>query len=149
MFEKEFEFVKQLIKEVGLFLYKQENRVILSQESRDIKMQLDIEIEKRIIYALKKSFNYPLLTEESGELGNFRDDLPIWIIDPIDGTLNFSRDFPFYCISIALWKDKQPILGVVYDVISKTLYSGSIYKGAWKDEKPIRKKKRFLFHRLL
>ena len=38
-----------------------------------------------------------------------------WIVDPLDGSLNFSRSIPICCISIALWKGVEPLLGVIYD----------------------------------
>lgn len=50
-----------------------------------------------------------------------------WVIDPLDGTTNFIHGLPVFCISIALMKDKEPVLGVVYEVNQKECFH------SWKD----------------
>lgn len=55
----------------------------------------------------------------------------IWVIDPIDGTANFSRGIPECAISVALTKDKEPLLGVVYNPYKNELYSAIKGHGAY------------------
>ena len=52
------------------------------------------------------------------------------VVDPLDGTANFSRNIPICCISIALIEKFKPVLGVIYDFNNKDLYEGSIYSKA-------------------
>ena len=47
-----------------------------------------------------------------------------WVIDPLDGTANYSRDIPICCVSIGMIKDKNPIFGVIYDFNNDDLYIG-------------------------
>jgi myo-inositol-1(or 4)-monophosphatase len=142
MFELELEHVKKLAKKTGLFLGKTTVKEIDSEEGRDIKLALDKEAERMIISSLNSAFDYPFLSEEAGEVGVIVAGQPYWIIDPIDGTMNFSREIPLACISIALWKDDQPLLGVVYDFYRDELFSGLIDEGAWLNEKKISRPKK-------
>ena len=57
-------------------------------------------------------------------------DRIFWVVDPLDGTANFSRDIPICCVSIALVEKLKPIMGVIYDFNNKDLYEGSIYSKA-------------------
>ena len=109
---------------------------VLSDSGKDIKTEADKAAEAIVLKALQ-STGYAILSEESG-LSNTdkkfstisESSLPTWIIDPLDGTFNFTRGFPMCCVSLALWQGLNPVLGVIYDFISDTLYSGSIDKGA-------------------
>jgi myo-inositol-1(or 4)-monophosphatase len=58
-------------------------------------------------------------------------------VDPLDGSLNFSRDIPLFCISIALWKEMRPLLGVVYDCNHDEMFTGLVSEGAWLNGTPI------------
>ena len=97
---------------------------ILSNEGRDVKLKADLESEKVIKDYLLANSNFPILAEESGanqDLGN-----SFWVVDPLDGTSNYSRDFPMCCISIALIHENEITLGVIYDFNRGSLYEGSI-----------------------
>ncbi len=75
--------------------------------------------------------------------GEEGDDAPVlkegytWIVDPIDGTTNFSRGIPEIGISVALMKDGRPYIGVVYNPFTDILYSAEEGNGAFKNGKPI------------
>ena len=76
---------------------------------KDFVTNSDIRVEKIIIEELKKARpNYSILSEESGSEKN-KDDSYTWIIDPIDGTVNFLHGIPHFAISIAL-KFKNEII---------------------------------------
>ena len=61
----------------------------------------------------------------------------VWIIDPIDGTTNYSRGIEFCCISLALTEDGNPVMGVVYSPWRDELYHAQAGKGAFLNGKPI------------
>jgi len=130
MYKKEFELAKKTALNVGKFLNRQLEKKIDSEIGKDIKLLLDKESEKLIIEAIGEFFDYPLLSEECGLTKEIQKEEPYWIVDPIDGTLNFSRDNPTSCISIALWIDKEPIFGVIYDFNRDELFSGYVGLGA-------------------
>jgi myo-inositol-1(or 4)-monophosphatase len=121
----------------GSLLSTAARNMVLCNDGRDLKHQADRDAEQTILAYLSDHSAYSILTEESGVHG-FLGEGPMWVVDPLDGTLNFSRSCPFCCVSIALWKDDQPLLGVVYDFNRGELFSGIAGKGAWMNDVPIR-----------
>jgi len=106
---------------------------------RDVKIKADRELESIIVKRLLRETQYPVLSEESGYLGGMKTSQGYyWIVDPLDGSLNFSRGIPINCISIALWEKMDPKLGVVYDFNRGELFSGLVGEGAWLNGKPIK-----------
>ncbi|MTI87989.1 MAG: inositol monophosphatase [Balneolaceae bacterium] len=97
----------------------------------DLITDADLASEKKIIETIKESFpDDEILAEES----NVLQALPagrVWIIDPIDGTTNFAHGFPVYCISIALWEDNEPRVGLVMEVVSGEVFTAVKGKGAF------------------
>lgn len=104
----------------------------------DLVTDADLASEKQIIETIKEV--YPedeFLAEES----NQQSELPkgrVWIIDPIDGTTNFSHGFPVYCISIALWVDGIPKVGLVKEVAKGETFWATEGEGAYLDGERIR-----------
>lgn len=137
MYKEEFDFAKSIAKNVGVFLASQNTKQINSLEGRDIKLQLDTTSEEKIISSLQSQFDHPILSEESGMNGQTTLNQPYWIIDPIDGTMNYSRNCPLACVSIALWVNSDPLFGIVYDFNRDELFSGIVGEGAWLNEIPI------------
>jgi myo-inositol-1(or 4)-monophosphatase len=104
---------------------------VLSAAGRDLKVGADRESERVILEALQTSSSYPVLAEETGEHGVIDTEAGFWIVDPLDGTLNFGRGLPLFSVSIGLWQGGEPILGVVYDVRHDELFCGVVGDGAW------------------
>ena len=96
---------------------------ILSDAGRDIKLAADRTAEQIILELLQNHASYPILAEESGEHGVPKEG-PFWVVDPLDGTLNYSRGLPLCCVSIALLEGETPRVGVVYDFNRNRLYFG-------------------------
>lgn len=86
--------------------------------------------EARIISVIRKDFpDHSILTEESGSL---QKDSPYqWIIDPIDGTVNYAHGIPLTCVSIALEKAGEVIMGVVFNPFSGEYFFAAKGKGAF------------------
>ncbi|MBI2591399.1 MAG: inositol monophosphatase [Candidatus Brennerbacteria bacterium] len=102
----------------------------------DILAEADLKSERIIIDCIKKNFpNHSILSEEKGEENNSSEFR--WIIDPVDGTINFSRGIEEFCISIAVEQNKQLILGLIYNPLSDKLYSAEKGKGAYLNDKKI------------
>lgn len=114
----------------------QGTRTVLNDSGRDIKMQADIDAE-RIFLELLAPSGYPILSEESGARGDVAGDGPVWVVDPLDGTMNFSRAIPFYSTSIALLVNGDPVLGVVHDVGREETFYGVVGQGCWLNDVPI------------
>ena len=77
------------------------------------------------------------LSEENGVCGTLNVDSVFWVVDPLDGTVNYSEGIPFCCVSIALMNSQQPYLGVIYDFIHDEIFTGIVGKGAWLNNLPI------------
>ena len=130
-FNKELTIAKKAALEAGDFLRKNKNnlRKILSSTNRDIKLQADIEAEKIIKDIIKIDSNFGILAEESGMSEKSHQNL--WVVDPLDGTANYSRNIPLCCVSIAMLSDTKPVMGVIYDFNNDELYEGSINTSAF------------------
>lgn len=68
--------------------------------------------------------------EESGQTGDSAHGY-CWVIDPIDGTTNFARGIPYFCISVALTFDGEPVMGVIYQPVLHELFYAEVGYGAW------------------
>ena len=88
----------------------------------DIKLALDKESQDKIFGIIQKEFPDHALYGEEGIGGN-QESSSQWIVDPIDGTVNFFYGIPHFCISIALRIDGQIVLGVIYDPMVDELWT--------------------------
>ncbi len=108
---------------------------IEEKEDTSLVTKADKEADQIIIDLIKADFpDHQILTEENGVIGGQGEYQ--WVIDPLDGTLNFTRGIPFFSTSIALLKNNQPVLSVVYNPITNSIFSAEVGKGAyWNGEK--------------
>tara|TARA_B100000767_G_scaffold109274_2_gene104671 strand:+ start:1866 stop:2618 length:753 start_codon:yes stop_codon:yes gene_type:complete len=129
--EHEIAIARKASMQAGKILVKDKKELNKTtfESDKDIKLEADISAEKLIKAILGKESKFPVLAEESGKSV---DDLGsiFWVVDPLDGTANYSRGIPVCCVSIALMKDLEPVIGVIYDFNNNDLYEGSIYKPA-------------------
>lgn len=120
----------------GNHLLEHKEGKINSSIGKDIKLQADVESEKMVFDALEQT-NINILSEEAGYIEVNKDSDLCWIVDPLDGSLNYSRNIPLNCISIALWKKETPILGVIYDYHHNKLFKGIVGYGAFVNDTKI------------
>ena len=96
-----------------------ENLQVSKKSPTDFETNSDLKTEKIIIEELKKARpNYSILSEENG-VENNKDKKNTWIIDPIDGTINFLHGIPHFAIYIALKSNDEIIYGLIFDPIKK------------------------------
>ncbi|MFH1190091.1 MAG: inositol monophosphatase family protein [Candidatus Omnitrophota bacterium] len=99
---------------------------------RDVKIFADRASERIIVKYLSERSAFPILTEESGLLKRGRSAGGLrWIVDPLDGTINYSRALPVSCVSIGLWDENKPLAGVIYDFNRSELFTGITGSGSW------------------
>ncbi len=102
----------------------------------DFVSEIDTQCEKIIIETLLDAYpDHAILAEESGSIG---DSDHLWIIDPLDGTLNFLHGYPQFCISIALSIKGKLQQAVIYDPTLDELFTASRGRGALLNERKIR-----------
>ena len=108
----------------------------------DFVTNSDFKTEKIIIEELKKAKpNYSILSEENG-FENNKDKNNTWIIDPIDGTVNFLHGIPHFAISIALKSNDEIISGVIFDPIKNEIFYAEKNNGAFFNNHRIRVSKK-------
>ena len=109
---------------------------------RDFVTNSDVKAEKIIIEELKKARpNYSIISEENG-VENNKDTSNSWIIDPIDGTINFLHGIPHFAISIALKSDDEIICGLIFDPIKDEMFYAEKNNGAFFNNQRIRVSKK-------
>ncbi len=109
---------------------------------KDFVTNSDIKTEKVIIEELKKARpNYSIISEENG-IENNKDLKNTWIIDPIDGTINFLHGIPHFAISIALRSNNEIVSGLIYDPIKNEMFFAEKDKGSFLNNQRIRVSKR-------
>ena len=108
----------------------------------DFVSNADIKAEKIIIEELKKARpNYSIISEENGIEKN-KDKSNTWIIDPIDGTINFLHGIPHFAISIALQFNNEIVSGLIFDPIKNELFYAEKNNGAFFNNQRIRVSKK-------
>ena len=105
---------------------------------QDFLTEVDGEVERLIAARLHALFPGDGFIGEEGEARPAAHGAPIWVVDPIDGTANFARGIPHFCVSIALTTSKTPLAGAIYDPALGELFAGSRGGGAFLNGAPIR-----------
>ena len=115
-----------------------ENLQVSSKGPGDFVTSSDKRTEKTIIEELQKAHsNYGIITEESGII-NKSNIKNRWIIDPIDGTMNFLNGIPHFAISIAYEEDSEIKCGVIFDPIKNGMFYAEKGNGAFLNNSRIR-----------
>jgi myo-inositol-1(or 4)-monophosphatase len=114
----------------------EEEHIIGFKSAVDVVTEMDKSSETFILEQIRGNFpQHAILTEESGALAG--EDEHLWIIDPLDGTVNYAHRLPIYSISIAYQYHGQLQLGVVYDPSLNECFSAERGKGAFLNGKRI------------
>lgn len=110
---------------------------VVEKGRQDYASEVDSAAEAEIIRELRRAFpDYGILAEESGHME--RSGKPTFVIDPLDGTSNFLRGYPHFCISIAVVEKGEPTHGVIFDPLRNELFTASRGAGAVLNDKKIR-----------
>ena len=112
---------------------KYKNIKVIADKAKDIQdfvTEADWESEKVILSQIRRRFpRHGVFAEESGKQGNLKSGY-LWLVDPLCGTANFVNQLDLFVISIALAYQGQPMMGVIYHPLSKTLFSAITGQGA-------------------
>ena len=129
---------KVLIRDFG----ELEKLQVSSKGPTDFVTNSDKKVEKIIIEELTQARKkFSILSEEIGEVKNSDKD-NCWIIDPIDGTMNFLHGIPHFAISIALKTKKEIVSGLIFDPIKNEMFYGEKNNGAYFNNHRIRVSKK-------
>ena len=138
MWEKEIEVARQAAREAGIILNRLFGQVsqIEKKGKIDLVTEADLQSEKIILDIITRHFPQDsILTEEAGEFNHLSERT--WIVDPLDGTTNFTHRFPVFAISIALEVERELVLGVVNSPCTHEQFEAVKGMGAFLNRKPI------------
>lgn len=140
MEDKFLEIAKKAALEAGKIIQKYAGgsyrKNVKNDDLSNCVTEADIEAEKEIIAILTKAFpEHNIIAEESGKA--HKDSKYTWVIDPIDGTISFEHQIPYYSVSIGLLENNYPVLGVILQVSSKDLYWAVQGGGAYLNSRKI------------
>lgn len=111
-------------------------RAYTYKDSHNVVSGADLAAEAIILDFLRSRFpDHAFFGEEKG-WEDIRSDY-VWVVDALDGTTNFTRKIPYFCVSIALVHKKVPLLGVVYQPLTEELFVGERHRGAMLNGKKI------------
>jgi myo-inositol-1(or 4)-monophosphatase len=103
------------------------------KSAKDVVTEVDHLSEALILDAIREAFpSDALLAEETGgHVAASGHDATsgvgrVWVVDPLDGTINYANGIPFYCVSIALAVDGQPVVGVIHDPVRRETYAAAV-----------------------
>ena len=135
-----------LIKRVGIKAAFESGRILKSyfgtildvrkKGAVDLVTEADTASEKAIMGIIRETFpEHSILAEESGL--DHGDDAYQWIIDPLDGTVNFAHQLPIFSVSIAFALKGTPVMGIVLNPVTGELFSAVADQGAFLNDSPI------------
>lgn len=136
MYRAEYELALEAAVRAGKFLEENYQPEVDSQAGKDIKLSSDKKSEEIIVNILRPA-GIPVLSEECGLVGG-EESSRIWIVDPLDGTANYWKGMKeLSCVSVALWENGEPVLGVINRFHQNEIFSGIVGEGAWMNGEPI------------
>ena len=131
--------LERMARQAGQILYQgyETDHQVDYKGTIDLVTEIDHQSEEFIIGEIQKHFpDHGILAEESGSLAGHEGHL--WIIDPIDGTVNYAHGVPMFCVSIAYAYQGKVTLGAVYDPMRNELFTAERGKGAWVNGRALR-----------
>jgi len=111
-------------------------RQIRHKSKGNLVTDVDLLSEKFILELLQNEYpEFSMLSEESNSSATFADYS--WIVDPLDGTNNYTFGIPFFCVNIALVKGEDILLGITYDPVRDELFHARKGHGAYLNDSPV------------
>lgn len=123
-----------IAREAGELLHKgyhQSKAVEAKSSAIDLVTQYDMQAEALIARRLEREFPYDaILGEEGHQRESANGSKRIWVVDPLDGTINFAHGFPVFAVSLALYEADRPLVGVIYDPLRDECFHAAAGEGA-------------------
>ena len=117
--------------------FRSQFSVTSKSQYHDLVTEYDLRAEAIILEHIRAQFPmHAILTEESGHHEAISDIT--WVIDPLDGTVNFAHGIPLFCVSIAAIRNNDILIGVIYSPITDELFTAEHGKGAYFNGNPIK-----------
>ena len=131
------EFATSTARAAGQLLcrqYGQDHSIRFKSTDIDVVTEADIASEQLIVDAIRQEFPRHGIISEEG-LGNINaleaDSTPVWLVDPLDGSVNYAHGYPLWGVSLALSERGQILLAVTVDPLRDEVFSAQRGSGAW------------------
>lgn len=112
--------------------FHQAKQINAKSSAIDLVTQYDTEAESLIVNRLRRAFPHDaILGEEGGRQSQNGNAQRLWLVDPLDGTINFAHGFPVFAVSLALYEGDRPLVGVVYDPMRDECFHAAAGHGAF------------------
>ena len=143
----ELDFSLDIAERAGAVLMDRYERLerIDYKSARDVVTEADHLSEALILEAIRARFpDDAILAEETGEHRAIAGEAPtsgrgrVWIVDPLDGTVNYANGIPMFCVSIGLVADGVPVVGVILDPTRDEAFSAAADGPAFLNGRPLR-----------
>jgi len=131
----------QIAEETGKILKKgfgTHFKIEAKSTRHNLVTEYDLAAQEFIISSVKKRYEGHHFLAEEGDQKALPDKGTLWIIDPLDGTVNFAHGIPFFAVSIAVAIDREVFAGVVHNPLSGESFVAEKGKGAWLGENQLR-----------
>ena len=133
------EFIESVAHRAGILLkegFGKEHQVDF-KHAKDLVTEMDKKAEDLILGEIRLKFpDHSILSEESGVLDGHADKL--WIVDPLDGTINYAHGLPIFCVSIAYREKGSLQLAAIYDPMQNEMFSAEKGRGAFLSGNPMK-----------
>lgn len=139
--QKETEILLEAVRQAGATIQQMQNDgfAVERKQNNDLLTAADLRANEILKSFLLDSFpQYGWLSEESVDDPVRLQAQRVWIVDPIDGTIEYAKGIPEYAISVALVEQGEPILAAVYNPATGELFHAVKSQGAWLNNQPIR-----------
>ncbi len=131
--------LERMARQAGQILYDgyEKDHQVDYKSLIDLVTEIDHQSEDFLIGQVQRFFpGHHILAEESGALDGVGEHL--WLIDPLDGTVNYAHGVPLFCVSIAYAYQKQVTLAAVYDPMRDEMFTAERGKGSWVNGRRLR-----------
>jgi len=130
---------QEIAREAGRLLLAEFHRprAVEYKTEVDIVTAADRKAEEFIVDRLHTHFPQHAWIAEEGSRRESETDY-CWYVDPLDGTTNFAHGYPVFCVSLALVRGSEILVGVVFDPVREEMYHAGQGEGAWLNQRPIR-----------
>ena len=134
----DIEFLKQLVTEAGEAAIQRADGVTFELKA-DASLVTEIDRNTELNIRARLDEKYPGFAFQGEEFGRHgADDVPLWAVDPIDGTTNMVFGIPFWCVSVGLIVEGVPVAGALYMPRTRELYWATRGGGAFRNGEPLK-----------
>jgi len=103
------------------------------KSARDLVTDADLASQRAVEAVIRGQFpDHGFLGEEDPDLEQLNRPY-CWVVDPLDGTLNYVHDFPFFAVSVAVAKEGKVLAGVIFDPLREECFRAGLGEGSWLD----------------